>query len=205
MQFPNSSIVQFAKVPIAGHVKTRLIPALGEQGALRLHKKLLTHTWQRLSDGELAPMQLWIDQADSTNFFASLQPAVGRLYIQQGVDLGERMANALGQGLLQSDAVVVVGSDCPALDSDYLTKAFESLQQGNDVVLGPANDGGYVLIGMRRLYSNVFQGVNWGTGQVLEQTRERLVATGCRWAELDERWDVDRPEDLAKLEELRLF
>lgn len=205
MQFPNSCIVQFAKVPIAGHVKTRLIPALGKQGALRLHKKLLTHTWQRLGNGELAPMQLWIDQADSTDFFSRLQPAVGRLQIQQGVDLGERMANAIDQGLLQSDAVVLVGSDCPVLDGAYVSEAFQSLQQGNDVVLGPANDGGYVLIGMRRLYSKVFQGVNWGTGQVLEQTRERLAATGCRWTELDERWDVDRPEDLAKLEELRLF
>lgn len=205
MQFPNCCIVQFAKVPIAGHVKTRLIPAIGKQGALQLHKKLLTHTWQSLNAEKLASMQLWVDQIDTTNFFANLQPTVAPLQIQQGVDLGERMSNVIKQALQQSEAVVLVGSDCPVLDGPYVCEAFQSLQQGNDVVLGPASDGGYVLIGMRRLYAKVFQGINWGTGQVLEQTRERLVIAGCRWTELEERWDVDRPEDLAKLASLRFF
>ena len=204
MRFPNARIVQFAKVPRAGHVKTRLIPALGENGALEIHKKLLTYIWQKLNAERVAPVQLWMDQVDTEGFFENLRPAVERARVQQGSDLGERMAIAIEEVLGESEAVIVVGSDCPVLDGAYLTRALESLQQGADVVLGPASDGGYVLIGMKRLYPGIFEDINWGSEQVLAQTRERLTISGCPWVELEECWDVDRPEDLCKLEDLNL-
>jgi len=205
MKFPNARILQFAKVPRAGHVKTRLIPALGEVGAMQLHKKLLRHTWETLSAFQLAPMCLWSDSSGEVDFFNTLSPSVTEPSVQQGTDLGQRMSYAIEQALLQSEMVILVGSDCPVLDADYLTEALESLQQGNEVVVGPASDGGYVLVGMRRHYSELFKGIDWGSGQVLTQTRERLRKIKCQWHELPERWDVDRPEDVKKLSVLRLF
>ena len=205
MKYPNARILQFAKAPRAGHVKTRLIPALGAEGALQLHKKLLTHTWKTLNAARLAPMQLWVDSYKSSDFFGTLWPPVTVPEVQQGGDLGERMAHAVKQSLKQCDMVVVVGSDCPVLDSHYLDMALESLQRGADVVLGPASDGGYVLIGMRQFYREPFEGISWGTGEVLQQTRCRLEELKCQWHELSECWDVDRAEDLVKLERLVLF
>jgi rSAM/selenodomain-associated transferase 1 len=205
MKFPNACILQFAKEPRAGHVKTRLISALGDTGALQLHKMLLRHTWDTLNAFQLAPMQLWSDSSEPVAFFNTLCPPVQEPSVQQGVDLGQRMSHAIEQALLQYEMVIVVGSDCPLLDVGYLAEAFESLQQGNDVVLGPASDGGYVLIGMRQFYPELFENVSWGSDQVLSQTRERLRSITCQWHELPERWDVDRPEDLEKLSAQELF
>ena len=205
MKFPNACILQFSKAPHAGRVKTRLIPALGDIGALQLHKKLLRHTWETLNAFQLAPMQLWSDSSESVDFFSTLFPSVTEPRVQQGADLGQRISHAIEQALQQYEMVIVVGSDCPLLDVDYLNEAFESLQQGNEVVLGPASDGGYVLIGMRSHYPQLFENVSWGTGQVLIQTREILRGIECLWHELPKRWDVDRPEDLEKLSALKLF
>jgi hypothetical protein len=150
-------------------------------------------------------MQLWSDSSESVDFFSTLFPSVTEPRVQQGADLGQRISHAIEQALQQYEMVIVVGSDCPLLDVDYLNEAFESLQQGNEVVLGPASDGGYVLIGMRSHYPQLFEKVSWGTGQVLIQTRETLRGIECLWHELPKRWDVDRPEDLEKLSALKLF
>jgi len=205
MKFPHARIVQFAKRPLAGHVKTRLIPAIGAQGAYELYQKLLRHTWQTLSSAHVATMELWVDSAEPSPFFDTLKPAVASVVIQQGLDLGERMGNAVEQVLKRSNAVVIVGSDCPVLDGDYVTQALQSLLDGADVVLGPANDGGYVLIAMRRYLPQVFDDIDWGSDQVLEQTRVRLRAINCPWHELTPLWDVDRPDDLDRLKRLALF
>lgn len=205
MKFPNARLVQFAKRPQAGHVKTRLIPAIGAQGAYELHKKLLRHTWQTLNSACVAPMELWSDSLELSPFFDALQPAVTRFELQQGVDLGERMGNAVNEALKRGDAVVIVGSDCPKLDGDYVAAALQSLYEGAEVVLGPATDGGYVLIGMRRYLPAVFDDIDWGSDQVLIQTRLRLKALNCHWHELTPLWDVDRPDDLERLNCLAFF
>jgi len=199
MKYPQTCILQFAKAPRAGHVKTRLEPALGEQGALELHKKLVRHTWQTLHRADVATVQLWVDSVAESDFFSTLTPMVETLHQQQGADLGQRMMQAIGQTLAQFEQVILVGSDCPALDEGYLSQAVNALESA-DVVLGPASDGGYVLIGMRQLRAEVFRHINWGSDQVLMQTRARLEQSGCQWHELPERWDVDRPEDLSKLD-----
>jgi len=205
MKYPNACIVQFAKISIAGHVKTRLIPALGEQGALQLHQQLVRHTWRSLNTAQLASVELWRDQNTASSFFDDLSPAVNSAHVQRGADLGERMANAVTVVLERCDVVLIVGSDCPQLDAGYIESALQALYEGSEVVLGPASDGGYVLIGMRRAVPQVFSNVDWGSDQVLLQTRHRLQALNCEWHELPERWDVDRPEDVQKLRALELF
>ncbi len=204
MLYPRSCIVMFAKQPVGGKVKTRLIPLLGAEGALDLHKKLLSYGLETLKVAKLCPYELWVSENPQDDFFLSCcEPAM--ILQQQGEDLGLRMQHAAQAVLKRYQHVVIVGSDCPSITADYLKQALEFLAKGADVVLGPAIDGGYVLLGMGKVDSSVFKGVEWGSPKVLEQTRERLRKLAWKWQELPVLWDVDRPEDLKQLETIDLL
>lgn len=198
MRFPEARLMIFAKAPVAGLAKTRLAPLLGEQGAADLHARLTEHALQTAVSANLAPVELWCSPDCSHPFFQAVADAVGRR-AQHGQDLGERMANAFAEALAGRPYAVLVGTDCPAMTADYLSRAFAALEGGADAVIGPAEDGGYMLIGLRRLDKRLFEGVAWSTDRVLEQTRERLTALGWRWRELETLWDVDRPGDVERL------
>jgi len=189
---------------VAGAVKTRLIPALGAAGAAALHARLLERTLETASTAAVAPVELWCapDTDDDAFVMAAKRWSV-TLHAQSPGDVGIRMFAALGEALGYCDRVVLVGCDCPALTATDLAAAFAALED-SDVVLGPAEDGGYVLIGVRRLSPVLFAGVDWGSNRVLRQTRARLTALGWRWHELRMLWDVDRPEDLMRLGEVGL-
>lgn len=116
--------------------------------------------------------------------------------VQRGDGLGQRMHRALARSLVRSPYAVLVGSDCPGLESSDLENALHALSDGADAVLGPALDGGYWLIGLRHPEASLFRGVDWGTGRVLGQTRVRLRRRGWRWLELAPRSDLDLPRDL---------
>jgi glycosyltransferase A (GT-A) superfamily protein (DUF2064 family) len=103
------------------------------------------------------------------------------------------------RALRRHPGAVLIGSDCPALRPSDLRAALRALRAGADAVLSPAEDGGYPLIGLRRVSRRLFDGVSWGSARVLEQTRRRLARLGWRWTELRTLWDVDRPEDVARL------
>lgn len=194
---PDALIQIFARPPAPGQVKTRLIPALGARGAAELHVRLLRRTVAMALGARLAPVQLWCaSEVDHPVFVETGLPRRR----QRGPDLGARMAAALAQGLREARRVVLIGSDCPAMAAAYLEAALAALAE-HDAVLGPAEDGGYVLIGLRRM-ADLFTGVAWGTARVLEQTRARLADAGLTWQELDPLWDVDRPADLARLSRL---
>ena len=198
---PDARILVFAKAPRAGTVKTRLIPALGPEGAAALHRLLTTHTVATLSRSRLAPLTLCVTPDVDDDFLRALARRAGMaLEAQVDGDLGRRMAAALRRAQTESEQVLLVGTDCPNLDELYLGAALAALESGVDVVLGPAEDGGYVLIGLSRpVDERLFKDIDWGTDRVLEQTRARLAALGWSHRELPTRWDVDRPEDLARL------
>jgi hypothetical protein len=201
MKYPQAKIIQFAKAPVVGQVKTRLIPVLGAQGALELHQQLIKQVLSTLSQSQLCPVSLWVSGTTAHPFFddfSATEPA-DFILLQTGKDLGERMANAFEATLAEYEYALIVGSDCPAITEQYLEQALWALDQGADVVLGPAEDGGYVLIGMRCFYPELFDGIEWGSGRVLTQTRDRLKQMNCKWIELAQLWDVDRPEDLDRL------
>lgn len=124
--------------------------------------------------------------------------------IQRGADLGERMLRAIAEGLRTHRTVILIGSDCPALTACDLRRAERLLNGGCDVVLAPAEDGGYALIAARRVSRRLFADVPWGGATVYEETLRRLEALGWRWRALRTLWDVDRPEDLERLRALRL-
>jgi uncharacterized protein len=200
MYFPNARILIFAKAPVAGRVKTRLIPALGPQGAADLHKRLLLSTVIRLGAARVAPIELWCAPDPAQDPFPELAARYDEvaLYGQRGADLGERMYHAARDALCRCEKVLLVGTDCPSLDAGYLRQALEALKE-HDAVLAPAQDGGYVLLGLKRAAGSLFHDMPWGGYRVAAITRDRMAAAGWKWAELPSLWDLDRPDDLERL------
>ncbi|MDP3816510.1 TIGR04282 family arsenosugar biosynthesis glycosyltransferase [Pseudomonas sp.] len=194
------SLHMLARAPVPGRVKTRLIPALGREGACDLQRLLLERALQLPVEG-FSERFLWLDDVPDASLQALAEELGWTLVEQPAGDLGERMRCIATLGLAGSDAVILIGNDCPALDAGYLNNACEALQ-GQPVVIGPAEDGGYVLLGLRRITALLFSDIPWGTEQVLRMTRERLQQLDWGHHLLPELWDVDRPEDLPRLAEL---
>jgi hypothetical protein len=197
-------LLVFARAPVPGLVKTRLIPALGAEGAAALHRRLLERTLATACAVAPGRVELWCTPDPAAPAFAAAAERWGVVLRRQPPgDLGARMHAALAAALDSGTRALLIGCDCPALTAADLEQAFAALD-ADDVVLGPAADGGYVLVGARRLSPLLFMGIDWGGPRVLRQTRARLVALGWRWHELRTLWDVDRPEDLARLAEVGL-
>lgn len=197
-----SAILVFARAPVPGRAKTRLIPALGPEGAARLHRELVDHTLRQAAAVGAERLELWAAGDDAAGELAALAAVHGaRLRQQAGADLGARMQAALADAVGQGGPALAVGSDCPWLDTAALAEAIARLAT-HDAVLGPADDGGYVLLGLHRVEPGLFAGLPWGTERVLGITRERLAALGWSWHELASRGDVDRPADLERLRAL---
>jgi rSAM/selenodomain-associated transferase 1 len=193
-------LLVFTKPAVPGRVKTRLIGHLSAASAADLHRALLDDLLVALGGGSFSiRLAVALDEGEP------LPPRVGvveRVERQQGVDLGERMLRALADAGATHDRVAVVGSDLPGLDASVVERAFDRLDHGDDVVLGPTRDGGYYLLAIRpdRLDARLFSGVAWSTERVLVQTLERCAQLGLRHGLLEQGRDVDRPEDLAWLE-----
>lgn len=189
-------LIQFAREPVAGQVKTRMIPALGEDEACELHCELVRWTTHCLLASGIGSVRLAVTgDTQHPLFLDCLASGVDDVLPQQGADLGERMFTAIRDALESYQRVILVGSDCPGLDAGYLEQAVTALDT-SPLVLGPAQDGGYVLIGARHISQALFKGVEWGTDQVFQQTVARLAGLGWDWRELPLRSDIDRPEDL---------
>lgn len=196
-------LIQFTRAPREGHVKTRLIPHLGATGACELHCELTLWTCRQLLASKLGPVELAVDvDAGHPLFDRCLAEGVMRISVQRGADLGARMHDALQQGLSRFEAVILVGSDCPGIDLAYLKQAAAALRDVA-VVLGPATDGGYVLIGARRVSESLFSGIPWGGDQVYAKTLEALEKAGLDWAALPTLADIDRPSDISVWEALK--
>ena len=198
---PRRLLQQFARLPVPGRVKTRLLGELSMQEACAVHEELLLRTAVVLCASGLGPVELWLDRGGaSPTIEAALEEGAGGPLIQAGGDLGARMHHALSHGLERADAVVLVGSDCPGITADYLGAAFTALND-HDVALGPADDGGFVLIGCRRLVRGALDRVPWGTSEVLDATLAQLSRVGLSTTLLPSRYDIDTPRDLRRWRE----
>lgn len=183
-------IVVFAKAPVPGRVKTRLIPALGAQGAAALAREMLERTIEEALATGLA-VEL-CGEPDAAGWHEARPGLV--LTAQEGGGLGERLARAAERALGEGP-VLLVGADCPELDRGRLRAAAETLED-HDAILHPAQDGGYALLGLRRFERSVFEGIDWSTAAVAEQTIRKIEALGWSLRVGDILRDVDEPEDL---------
>ncbi len=191
-------LLVFARAPVPGEAKTRLIAALGAGGAAALHARLVRRTLSAAVAA--APVTLCCAPGPDHPFFQSLAVELGvTLQGQEGEDLGDRMSRAFRLALIGARAVVLIGTDCADPGPSDLADAFAALEGDADAVLGPVEDGGYWLLGLKRWDAGLFGGIAWGTPSVLGQTRGVLRTLGWRWQELTVRHDVDRPEDLRYL------
>ncbi len=196
IQRSGAVVALFAKAPRPGGVKTRLAGALGAEGAAEFHRLCVQAVWRRLVAGPFETL-LYCDQP-----CAELESLAGpdRFRLQQGEDLGERMRRCFDQLLAGgSRQGLIVGSDAPTLSIAQITQAVEALAHV-DVVLGPAADGGFALIGARRTAPHMFQGVTWSSEATLVETLAAVRAARLSARETDARfYDVDRPADLERL------
>lgn len=199
--YPEARILVFARPPVPGRCKTRLVPVLGEKGAAQLQQNLTDKIMHDLEAYKLCPFELW--QSDETLYFKQRYSTINGLTIhtQTGEDLGERMANAISCALTTAKNVIVTGSDCVLYSKYYLSSAIESLKSGN-VVVGPASDGGYVLLATKQEIPEIFRDISWGTPRVLQQTLNKLAKEQQKYSVLGELWDIDTPEDLLKLQQV---
>jgi rSAM/selenodomain-associated transferase 1 len=198
-------LLVFARVPRVGHVKTRLIPALGAQGACDLHRQLVSSTLRRARAAHRAQVQLWVagdpEDAFVQEWMRCFQVPV---FEQRGADLGQRMAGAFAHALREADdasGCLLIGTDCPAQTVDDLQQAFEALRS-HDAVLQPAEDGGYVLVGLRRPQPKLFEAIDWGSLRVTAQTVQRATSLGLAVQMLRTVPDLD---DAADLQRARTF
>ena len=192
-------VILFTRYPIPGKTKTRLIPALGPEGSCDLHRHLVHHLLRMLKPYTASSqVSLEIRFEGGTCSLMEQWLGVGLSYVPQGEgDLGLRLERAFDEAFNQGDErVVLIGSDCPALTGRQLDEALDGLNE-KDLVLGPAQDGGYYLIGLRQPAPGLFQDRPWGTDQVLTETRQAAERQGLKILFLQSLSDVDRPEDLS--------
>lgn len=198
----NARILVFAKAPVAGRAKTRLIPALGLEGAARLQGALLEDALRRAHDARPTGLELWGTGDDQVGVLPAAAARYGAsLHAQCDGDLGARMQHALASATADGAPALIIGTDAPGLTAAGIEQAGDSLAR-HDAVIVPALDGGYVLLGLREAPAALFTDIDWGTDRVLAATRARLEALAWRVDERPAAWDVDRPEDLERVRAL---
>jgi len=197
-RFPDMRILLFAREPVRGRVKTRLHEEIGPDAAYDLYCGMLRYQINTIRSSRLAPLELWVSGNPDNPELTSLG-LEDCTFEQSGADLGERMHFAVSAAMERSRAVLLLGVDSPSIDRDYLELALTSLEAGRQVLIGPAEDGGYVLLGLSGVWQELFQHMPWGTDRVYAMTLERTRQLDLDVDLLPERWDVDRPEDLEKL------
>lgn len=189
-------IVIFAKAPLAGFAKTRLIPALGQQGAAELAQRLLAQTLHEALISQVGPVELCVTPSAVQAVWETLAISGTVHRTDQGDgDLGERMARAAKRVVDAGESILLIGTDCPQLDAAQLQQAARALQFA-DATLVPAFDGGYVMLGLNRFDARVFSGIAWSTSSVATDTMSRMKQLEWRVEILPVLHDIDEPSDL---------
>ena len=193
------AVIVFAKAPWPGRAKTRLASALGDVGAARLAERMMHAAVDAAVAADLGPVKLCVTPDAGHPAFDAAQQRHAITITQQGEgDLGERMARAFERVLASHARALLIGTDAPRLDAAYLRAAAGALD-GADAVFGPAADGGYTLVGLKRPAPQLFLQMRWSHDAVMAQTRQRLAQLQLRHAELAVLHDIDEPADLVHL------
>jgi hypothetical protein len=198
------ALVVMAKAPREGEVKTRLFGALSPEEARRLYVAFLSDTFalmeEVLEEREKLTLALCYTPEGEEEAFEEVEREGSLMIPQRGDDLGERLTNCFADLFaLGFESVVVIGADSPTLPGEYVFDAFESFESDDDVVIGPTRDGGYYLVGMRKLHRRIFEDIPWGGAGALEATIARAKEAELDLVLLPEWHDVDTPEDFERL------
>jgi hypothetical protein len=196
------AIAVLAKAPVPGLAKSRLIPALGAEGAALLAARLIERTVAIATSAATGPVTLWAAPDAAHPLFQAIRTQFAvALACQPDGDLGERMHTAIAAA---NRPALVIGTDCPSLTAAHLHAAAQALRE-HDAAVIPAEDGGYVLIGLRRPEPALFSDIEWSTPTVMAETRRRLRLLGLSFREFDPLWDIDTQQDLQRLQLARLL
>jgi uncharacterized protein len=189
-------VIVMAKAPVPGFAKTRLIPALGSVGAAHLAKRLLLCAIDNAIAADVGAAQLCVEPGPDDPVWSSLQQVYPITWSAQCEgDLGARLAEACKHAIDQGDAVLVMGTDCPALTPERLRSAADSLQRADAVII-PATDGGYTLLGINAFHASIFQDISWSTEKVFTETIQRFQQLKWLIEILPSLHDIDEPQDL---------
>ncbi len=196
MQAKNKKqLILFVRAPDEGRCKTRLIPLLGKYATTELYKKMVMHSLQRVCLLPDIDITVHVDSNPGHDFFRKLKQVFNiSIHSQQGNDLGERMLHSMQASLQKYSECVLIGTDCPEIDQHYINAAFDALQH-DELVFGPASDGGYVLIGASRISASLFEKIEWSTPSVLQQNLKNAHSCGYRYQLLNTLWDIDDARD----------
>jgi rSAM/selenodomain-associated transferase 1 len=196
---PDLMLVVFARAPIPGGAKSRLIPSLGAEGAALLQQRMTQRALETATAARIGAVSLWCTPSVEHPFFAACSAAYDvPLHQQCGADLGERLLHTHDRMFRTYRRVLVMGTDCPTLSVRDLRAARMELRHSDAVVI-PADDGGYVLIGLAQPCPAVFRDIDWGSARVLAQSLARLQESGRSCRVRPALWDIDRAEDLTRL------
>lgn len=197
-----NKLLIFTKSPILGEVKTRLQPEYSVEQSLVLHKILVQQTLTAMNNIADVDVELCCSPNRNTSYFLECENNYSlTLSDQLGIELGERMAFSFSIALQIYTKVVIIGTDCPDMNEKYIRQALVALDE-RDAVIGPATDGGYVLLGLRRFSLDLFKNISWGSDKVFSQTCKVLKKIGWTYHELEPMQDIDRAEDLRQYKEL---
>jgi hypothetical protein len=199
-----NALAVMAKAPVAGSVKTRLVPPLTHEQAAKLYRALLLDQLEHLTSSVFADLYVAVQPGEGADMLESLVPARYTCFPQRGADLGERMGEVFAELWRRGHRnVILIGSDLPPVPFDVLQDGFAILLASEKrVILGPTRDGGYYLVGMNQPAPEIFSGMNWSHDGVLAETIRRLVCRDIAFHLLRESFDVDRVEDLEQLQGL---
>ncbi len=194
----STTVAIFAKAPIPGFAKTRLIPILGAEGAAVMQAKLITHALEVARAAQLGPVSLWCTPNCDHPYFASLI-ADGNLeiYQQSPGDLGVKMHHAFDV-LCTQGPTLLMGTDCLVIEPRHLRQCADELRHGADAAFMPVEDGGYILAGLRQPTPELFRDIPWNTDAVMQTTRNRAKDANLHIVEPATLWDIDRPEDYTR-------
>jgi len=185
-------VIIFAKRPVLGKVKTRLAESIGEEKAYELYVKMLEHMLSAIPNDDYDSVIYWDSSVGESLF--KLKTTIEQNE-QEGANLGERMGNAFNKMLTLYKRVIIIGVDCPFVNKNTIKSAFNELSS-HDVCIGPAIDGGYYLIGLKKTHNDIFINIKWGSGEVLVDTIKRLKSNNATYSMLPELRDIDTVEDL---------
>lgn len=202
-RYPDAVILVFCKAPEPGQVKTRLTPPLTPEEAVQLHCELTEHTLQTATASHLCPVELWCAPALDHPYFTRLEQTYPlQRKLQRGSDLGARMQHAFCDALARFKHALLIGCDCPSLTQNDLELGINYLRKKFECVLAPAEDGGYVLIGLNRPQAELFEIIPWGSADVFSVTAAKIDQLSLKVTCLSRQWDVDTFDDYLKY---RLF